>query len=328
LERVYLLRVCNELHNRLDSSILMANLMSPIAVILLLMSAFTHAGWNFISKREHPTLSFYLVANIFGTLCVLPILYFYRSHIGVIPTPVWVYVTISGFCLAVYMALLAGAYRYGDLSIAYPIARSLPVVIVTAGALIIGRDTLPRWPYYIGMIFVVGGCILLPLISIRDFSIKKFINVSCLLAVLSAIFISGYTIVDHEALRFLREQSGSFFNPINATLIYMALEAITSSIWKGILVFISRKERGNFIVVMREFKGAAAMTGIGIYFTYGLVLALMNYVSNIGYVAIFRQLSIPLGAIFGIILLKESKYPPKILGIIIIVLGLVFVGFG
>jgi len=45
--------------------------MSPIAVILLLMSAFTHAGWNFISKREHPTLSFYLVANIFGTLCVL-----------------------------------------------------------------------------------------------------------------------------------------------------------------------------------------------------------------------------------------------------------------
>ena len=70
------------------------------------------------------------------------------------------------------------------------------------------------------------------------------------------------------------------------------------------------------------------MTGIGIYLTYGLVLASMNYVSNIGYVAIFRQLSIPLGAIFGIILLKESKYPPKILGIIIIVLGLVFVGFG
>lgn len=302
--------------------------MSSIAIILLLISAFTHAGWNFISKRTHPTLSFYLVGNIFGTLCVLPILYFYRSYIGMIPTTVLVYVTISGFCLAVYMALLAGAYRYGDLSIAYPIARSLPIVIVTAGAMIIGRDTLPRWPYFIGMIFVVSGCILLPLLSIREFSIKKFINVSCLLAVLSAVFISAYTIVDHEALRFLRERTGSFFNPVNATLIYMVLEAITSSIWKGVLVFISPKERGNCKLVMRDFKGAAALTGIGIYLTYGLVLASMNYVSNIGYVAVFRQLSIPLGAMFGIILLKESRYPPKILGIIMIFIGLVFVGLG
>ena len=302
--------------------------MSSTAMILLFMSAFTHAGWNFLSKREHPTLSFYFVSNIFGTLCVLPLLYFYRSHMGMIPTTVWVYVTISGFCLAVYMALLAGAYRYGDLSIAYPIARSLPVVIVTAGAMIIDRDTILRWPYFVGIIFVVGGCVLLPLESLREFSIKKFINVSCLLAVLSAVFISGYTLVDHEALRFLRERTGSFFNPVNATLIYMVLEAITSSVWKGVLVLINAKERENCKVVIRDYKGAAALTGLGIYITYGLVLASMNYVSNIGYVAVFRQLSIPLGAIFGIILLKESKYFPKIIGIIMIFSGLVFVGLG
>ncbi len=302
--------------------------MSSIAIILLLFSALTHAGWNFISKREHPTLSFYLVANIVGTLCVLPILYFYRSYVGMIPSIVWGYVSLSGFFLAVYMALLAGAYRYGDLSIAYPIARSLPVVIVTAGAMMIGRDSLPRWPYYIGMICVVGGCILLPLVSIKVFSFKKFINVSCLLAVLAALFVSGYTIVDHEALRFLRERSDGFFNPLNATLIYMVLEAITSSIWKGILVLLSPYERKDIRVVMRKFKGVAALTGIGIYLTYGLVLASMNYVSNIGYVAVFRQLSIPLGAIFGIFLLNESRYSPKIIGIIMIFAGLVLVGFG
>ncbi len=302
--------------------------MSSIAIVLLLLSAITHAGWNYISKREHPTLSFYLVANIVGTLCVLPILYFYRSHVGMIPSIVWCYVTISGFFLAVYMALLAGAYRYGDLSIAYPIARSLPVIFVTVGAMIIGRDTIPKWPYFIGMIFVVGGCILLPLVSIKNFSMKKFNNASYLLAVLSAVFISGYTLVDHEALRFLRERSGGFFNPLNATLIYMVLEAITSSIWKGVLVLISPYERKNVRIVLRKFKGAAALTGIGIYLTYGLVLASMNYVSNIGYVAIFRQLSIPLGAIFGVLLLKESRYSPKILGIIMIFVGLVLVGLG
>jgi len=302
--------------------------MSSIAIALLFLSALSHAGWNFISKRAHPTLSFYLVANIFGTLCVLPILYFYRSHIGMIPAIIWRFATISGLFLAVYMALLAGAYRYGDLSTAYPIARSLPVIFVTAGAMIIGKDTFPGGPYFIGMVLVVGGCILLPLVSIRDFNKNKFMNVSCLLAVLSAIFISGYTIVDHEALRRFREHSGGLCHPLHATLIYMVLEAVTSSIWKGVLVLIWSHERKNLSVVMREFKGAAALTGIGIYLTYGLVLASMNYVSNIGYVAVFRQLSIPLGAIFGILFLKESRYPPKILGIIMIFLGLVFVGLG
>ncbi|MEN8247134.1 MAG: EamA family transporter [Thermodesulfobacteriota bacterium] len=302
--------------------------MSSIAIILLLLSALTHAGWNFISKREHPTLSFYLVANLFGTLCVLPVLFYFRSYLGMVPSAVWGYVTISGFCLAVYMAMLAGAYRYGDLSIAYPIARSLPVVMVTAGAIIIGRDEVPGWPYFIGMFFVVTGCILLPLSSMKTLSIKKFINLSCLLAFLAAMFISGYTIIDHEALRHLRERTGGFFSPISATLVYMVLEAITSSIWKGVLVFISPSERKDLRVVLHEFKGPAVLTGMGIYVTYGLVLTSMNYVTNIGYVAVFRQLSIPLGAIFGILLLKESRHLPKILGIAMIFVGLILVGFG
>lgn len=302
--------------------------MSLIAAVFLLLSAVTHAGWNFISKREHPTLSFYLVSNIVGNLLLLPIFYFYRSYIFFIPGTVWIYVTLSGFCLAVYMAALAGAYRYGDLSIAYPIARSLPAVIVTAGAVILGRDAPLGWFYYIGMIFVVGGCFLLPFISLREINFKKLINTSCLLAVLAAFFISGYTILDHEALRFLRELPNGHFNPVSATLVYMGLEAITSSIWKGILVFLIPGERNNIKEVIRDFKFAAVLTGIGIYLTYGLVLASMNYVSNISYVAVFRQLSIPLGALLGIILLNESGYRPKIFGIVMIFIGLIFVSFG
>jgi len=226
------------------------------------------------------------------------------------------------------MASLAGAYRYGDLSIAYPIARSLPVIIVTAGAMIIDKDAPLRWPYFIGMILVACGCFLLPLKTILELNIKKLNSLSCLLSVLASLFISGYTVLDHEALRCLRELPGGYFNPVNATLIYMVLEAITSSIWKLVLVIISRRERQNIKEVMRGFKVSATLTGIGIYLTYGLVLASMNYVSNISYVAVFRQLSIPLGALFGIILLKESRYPPKILGIVMIFSGLVFVGIG
>jgi len=49
-------------------------------------------------------------------------------------------------------------------------------------------------------------------------------------------------------------------------------------------------------------------------------------VSNVSYVAVFRQLSIPLGAIFGIVFLKEPRYLPKTIGITAIFLGLVLAG--
>ncbi len=54
----------------------------------------------------------------------------------------------------------------------------------------------------------------------------------------------------------------------------------------------------------------------------------ISYVANINYVAAFRQLSIPLGAIFGMSLLKEPRHPPKLVGVSIIFLGLVAVAIG
>ena len=54
----------------------------------------------------------------------------------------------------------------------------------------------------------------------------------------------------------------------------------------------------------------------------------MNYVANVSYVAAFRQLSIPLGAIFGMTLLNEPRYLPKKTGITAIFIGLVLAGIG
>ena len=78
--------------------------------------------------------------------------------------------------------------------------------------------------------------------------------------------------------------------------------------------------------VLQSFKGAAAITGIGIYLGWGLVLVSMNFVSNVSYVAAFRQLSIPLGAMFGMVFLKEPRYLPKVVGIAAIFFGLVLAG--
>jgi len=54
----------------------------------------------------------------------------------------------------------------------------------------------------------------------------------------------------------------------------------------------------------------------------------MNYVRNVSYVAAFRQLSIPIGAVLGMALLKEQRYLPKVLGVVTIFVGLVLAGMG
>jgi uncharacterized membrane protein len=77
---------------------------------------------------------------------------------------------------------------------------------------------------------------------------------------------------------------------------------------------------------MHDYRGAAAITGIGIYLTYGLVLISMNFVTNVSYVATFRQLSIPLSTLFGMALLNEPRYNPKIIAVVMIFVGLVVVG--
>lgn len=300
--------------------------MTTIATVLLILSAFTHAGWNFISKKEHPTQAFYLVANTIGVICILPILFYYARFLHFIPASVWLIVVISGFFLASYMGALAGAYRAGDISIAYPLTRSLPVILVFLLTLILetGQPT-GAW-FFVGIILVVLGCIILPLKVFSDFRFSNYNNLCCLLAVLAAIGVTGYTVADDWALRILRELPGQPMSPVEGTLLFMVLEGISSTVWQALFVIGSRKKGQGISAILQSYKGSAALTGIGIYFTYGIVLVSMNYVSNISYVAAFRQLSIPLGAILGMALLKETRYAPKLIGIAAIFIGLVLAG--
>ena len=92
--------------------------MTLTAIVLLLVSAVTHAGWNLLGKREHPTAAFLLVANILGCLCLTPVLVFYGRALAAFPPRVWVLIGLTGLCQAIYFTALAGAYRTGDLSIA------------------------------------------------------------------------------------------------------------------------------------------------------------------------------------------------------------------
>ncbi len=302
--------------------------MTSIALLLLLISAFFHAGWNYIGKKKHPSIAFFFFANVTGMIFVLPVIFIFWSRVPFILQKVWMFPVMSGFFLAGYLAALSGAYRSGDMSIAYPIARALPVIFITLASVIGGKGHVFEWWFIAGIVLVIAGCLLLPMKNFHNLNSRNYLNICCLLAGVASIGISGYTILDHKALGLLREQPGRHFGIIDGTLIYLALEATCTSFWKGVFVLISFRQRRNLIEVIKAYKGPAAITGIAMYLTYGIVLVSMNYVRDVSYVAAFRQLSIPVGAVLGMIFLKEPKYAPKVAGITVIFTGLVLVGTG
>jgi hypothetical protein len=62
--------------------------------------------------------------------------------------------------------------------------------------------------------------------------------------------------------------------------------------------------------------------------THSLVLISMGYVTNVSYVAAFRQLSIPISLVFGIFFKKERTCGPKITAVVLLFTGVVLVGLG
>lgn len=302
--------------------------MSLTAAALIIVSAFMHAGWNFISKRRNPSLAFFFVTAVFAALAISPILFIHRGVLGVLPTAVWGLVLATGVAQAIYFFGLAGAYRRGDISLAYPLARALPVLFVASFSLLLGNGGEIGTVGLFGMALITAGCIILPLPNFQELRLQNYQDAVILMALVAAIGTTGYTLLDDQALRQMRAAIPLGNSQI--TLIFIALQTGSTALMLGLATLFSPDERRQLrqIGQNRALLLTSLLTGIIIMSTYGLVLAAMAYVTNVSYVAAFRQLSIPIGAVLGLTLQQEPRYLPKLVGIGIVSVGLVLVGIG
>jgi drug/metabolite transporter (DMT)-like permease len=302
--------------------------MTLTAAILLIISAAAHAGWNLLGKRERPTLDFMLAANTFGFLLLIPAVIAFWDAQAFFSPWIWFLIVTTGLCQAVYYTGLAGAYRNGDLSIAYPLARSSPVILVAVATALLGLGK-PLGPQVIlGILVVVAGSFILPMHSFSDFRLKNYFNLTSLLALTAALGTTGYSIIDSEALRVLRLSASQQVAGAALTIVYAFWEGLLSSVWLALFVLarqaksqeVNRLECGSIL--------RAALVGLGLCVGYVLVLIAMGYVTNVSYVVAFRQLSIPLGALLGVLVLKEPRPPTRFVGVVVIFAGLALVGTG
>ena len=302
--------------------------MSLTAILLITLSAFAHAFWNYLSKRNDPSTGFFWIATLASAVVLLPLLVVFSQGLPFIRALDWALIAATGMCQALYYVGLAGAYRNGDLSMAYPLARSLPVLLVASVSLLLGRGGQIGALALAGFFLVALGCLALPLPRFRDFHPRHYLNRCCLFAVLAAIGTTGYTLIDDQVLRNLRTAAAMPLPNTSITLMFMSLENLSLMIALGLYVMLYRPDRST---LQRNWKSsllAGSVTGLVMSGAYGLVLLAMAYVSNVSYVSAFRQLSLPIGAFLGMVVGQEPRRLPRLVGLAVILAGLVMVALG
>ena len=112
--------------------------MTPELVALVLAAALLHAAWNLLVKGGGDRLV--TLALVTGSSAVVA-----GAALPFVP-PVaagaWPYLAASLAVHVVYMALLLAAYRHGDFSLVYPLARGSAVLLTAVGAAVFVGERL------------------------------------------------------------------------------------------------------------------------------------------------------------------------------------------
>lgn len=297
------------------------------AVLLVLASGVLHASWNYLAKSSKDKLSFLLGAKLGALVVLFPVLLYYLFFYGGAEElgstyPLLIYFGLgSGLVHFFYNYFLSMAYRYGDISFTYPIARGLaPFLVALFSFFFIGE--IPSLSGTMGMVLVAFGMVFM----VRSKSSGKkdekeevsgdrsvlFGKAPLIFAVLTSVTIASYIFLDGRGSR--------EFTPF----LFMYAYSLVSTI---LLTFpvLSRKEK--FVLEIKSNLRTMVFTGIMMPLSYFLALSAMQ-LTQLGYVASFRNISVVFATLLGVIKLKEEFTFFRLIGSVVIFLGAVLLSVG
>ena len=277
--------------------------MEPIAIILILSAAVMHAVWNAFVKMDGDRLmTMAVVISTTGLLAPLLLL------TG--PPPAlesWPYIVLSVLLNNAYFLFLIEAYRFGDLSQVYPIARGSAPLLVAVGAALFANEQLSI-AGLAGIFIISAGTISLVWGSGLRMSAEKR---SIIFALLTGLMIASYTIIDGIGVRL----SG---NPAS----YIGWLFILSPLPIASIAILRR--RGDAIVYIRNNWKLAVLGGGLNLGSYGLSIWALN-LAAMAHVSAMRETSVIIAALIGTQLLGESFGKRRILAAMIVAIGVVLI---
>ena len=277
--------------------------MSPEALGLVLAAGLVHASWNLILKRSEDPLVVGAASVAAGALLFLPVLIQGMP----IPRAVWPYVLTSGLVMVAYYAVLGHAYRRGDFSLVYPVARgSAPALIALWAALFLGERPSSRGLAGIGLILlgltVLGGG---PLwIRRRDW---KVLAPGLVPAFFVAFLISVYSVVDGAGVR--------LWEPAPYVVLTFAVGGgvMITGLWLQDSGRVRRVWRSSWPSVL-------VIAGLTLL-AYSMVLKAYQ-IAPISYAGAAREIGIVFGAMAGWLLLGERFGGLRTAGAVLVFAGI------
>ena len=277
--------------------------MPTLAIVLVLVAAVLHAGWNVLLKTSGDTHTTADRLQAIGTIVLVPIAviaWLANDRPAVSANAFWLAMG-SAVLEATYFVCLASAYRRGGLSLVYPLARgSAPLLAVAVGIGVLGEQLAP-------MALVGVGCLLVGILLVaRPWQAFQTIDpghrAAIGFALLTGASIAAYSTVDRLGVREA------------PPWLYGAILAVGSSILTFSVVSIGRRQ-GWLAPAAAPNPGAP--TGIralgrdaaaGVLSLTAYLLVLFAYsIAPLATVAPLRESGIVLAAAWGAIRLREAK---------------------
>jgi len=274
-----------------------------------------HAGWNLLARRGRQEAAF------LGRMLAVAVL------VGLVPAVLseaitrslsataWLCVLGSGSFAGAYYFCLARGYRASDFTIVYPVARAVPVLLIAMGDVLRGRHPSPAG--WLGMMLVVGGCLLVPLRSFRDVGVRHYVNRASLWILLTALGTVGYTLLDKIAAETV-QQGG----PATAARYGYVFHVVSLVAYSLLRKAFDRDNPGPASVGWK-LPAVGALMGFGAYW---LVLWAYQLAERASYIVAFRQFSIVIGVVVAFVAFKEHGKAVRLTGTALITAGLLVIG--
>lgn len=278
--------------------------MAPAALLLVLAAALSHSLWNLVLKNEPRGLEVSLGAITVGAVVCAPALLVYP--VADVPASAWGLMLLSGLLETGYVVTLTAAYRVGDLSLVYPIARGSAPVLVAPLAIVLLGERLSLLGG-LGIALVVAG-IFAGHLGTGERAPGSAARSAVALALLTGVLIAAYSLVNKAGVTRAPV-------PLYAFGVF-CLDALF--LW---LVLWRRSGRPWPPGLMARWP---AMTAVGVLMvgSYVLVLGAMA-LAPVSYVVAAREVSIVVAALLGAVVFKERQGRRRVAGAAVIFAGLV-----
>ena len=287
--------------------------MTILSLALIIIAALSHAGWNLLLKQSEDKEIFVWWFSVSAALLLAPlgIVLFILNPIS--PPGYWL-VLASAVMQIFYLILLGRAYARGDLSLVYPIARGAgPMLVPILAVLTLGERI--ETPAIIGIVFVVAGIYTISwwghLRQIMAQPLRFFQESGVIYALLTGCVITVYSLIDKRGVQHVQP------------FLYMYLLVVGTSI--GLTPYILRNYR--FSRIKSAWAGnlwTIPVAGLLSYLAYATILTAFS-LSRVSYIVPAREVSIVVGVLAGVLLLKEPFGLGRLLGSGLIVTGLILI---